>query len=78
MDAEKWAKLVGRWRLQLGVTIFVAATIPFNIAVGNKWLAMVLLPTVVTSAFTAGRLYAEYERFTGKRTMGRKLRPPGL
>lgn len=69
---------MGRWRWQLGAAIFVVATIPFNVAVGNRWLGLFLLPMVLVSAFQAGRMYAEYERAIGKRTFGGRARPPGI
>lgn len=78
IDAAKWKKAVGRWRLQLGLAIFAALTIPFNLALGNRWFAVALLPTVLLSAFQAGRMYAEHERLIGKRTFGGRPRPPGL
>jgi hypothetical protein len=78
IDAAKWAKSVGRWRIQLGIAIFAALTIPFNLAVGNTWFSMALLPTVLISAFQAGRMCAEHERLIGKRTFGGRLRPPGV
>ncbi len=78
MDAATWTKAMGRWKLQLGVAIFVAATIPFNVAVGNRWFGMFQLPLVLISAFQAGRMCAEHERSIGKRTFGGRPRPPGF
>ena len=78
MDAAQWTSAMGRWKLQLGVAIFVAATIPLNVAVGNRWFGMFVLPVALGSAFQAGRMSAEYERAIGKRTFGGRLRPPEM
>lgn len=78
IDAAKWAKAAKRWRLQLGLGIITAAIIPLNVAVGNKWFGMALLPTVLIVTFQAGRMCAEHERLTGKRTFGGRPRPPGI
>lgn len=78
VDAAGWAKAMGRWKLQLALAIFISALIALNIAVGNPWLGLLLLPTAIFSAFLAGRMLTEYERAIGKRTFMGKARPPSV
>src|SRR5687768_10267254 len=77
-DAAGWTKAMSQWKLQLGMACFLAAMIVFNVAAGNTWSSALLLPTVLFLAFQAGRMHAEYERATGKRTFMGKVRPPGI
>ena len=78
VDAAGWTKAMGRWKLQLGLALFMSALIALQILVGNPWVGLLLLPTVLFSAFLAGRMFAEYERAIGKQTFMGKLRPPGM
>ena len=77
-DAAGWTKAMSRWKLQLAAALLAAATIPFNLAVGNRWISLIALPTVLLLTFQAGRMHTEYERATGKRTFMGKIRPPGI
>ena len=69
---------MSRWKLLMGAGLFTAVAAVFNIFVGNRWVAVCLLPSVLTTTFQAGRMLNEYERSLGKRTFGRLVRPPGI
>lgn len=68
------ARSTRRWKYALGIAILAALVMTLTLVDKSQWVAIVLLPGALSTAFQAGRRIAEYEGATGKTILRGKKR----